>query len=211
MLDGRAKVEQTLSRRERKKLETRQSLLQAALTLFHEKGYEDTTVEEITERADVAKGTFFNYFPSKEALLGDVALMRVEQLRAALDISKGAPVSPVSRIKLLTRLLHEQHAQDIRLARQAFATRLCDPPPPPKEARHRLFGFLTDLVSEAQACGEIRADVDAGLVSDLLRLSYFRQMVARDGNGGDSPPLAHFEYVIDLLMDGLAGPNWRKA
>jgi AcrR family transcriptional regulator len=200
---------QTTSRRERKKLETRQGLLEAALALFRAKGYEATTVEEITERADVAKGTFFNYFPSKEALLGELAVWRVEQLRAALDVTKGAPASPVGRIKLLLRLLHQQHPRDIELARQAFATRLCSPPPPPREARHRLFGFFTELVREAQACGEMRADVSAELVSDLLRLSYFRHMVAWSGNCADSQPADRFEYVIDLLMDGLAGPNWR--
>jgi AcrR family transcriptional regulator len=207
---GEVNMDSTLSRRERKKLETRQGLLEAAVDLFHEKGYAATTVEEITERADVAKGTFFNYFPSKEALLGEVAIWGVEKLRATLDVSKGAPASPVSRLKLLTRLLYEHHAHDMQLARQAFATRLCDPPPPPKEARQRLFGFFTELVSEAQACGEIRADVDPELVSDLLRLSYFRHMIAwsRDAQW---QPAEYFDHIIDLLMDGLAGPNWRHA
>lgn len=58
-----------LGRRERKKLATRRRILEAALGLFEEKGYEATTVEEIAERADVAKGTVFNYFPQKRAFL----------------------------------------------------------------------------------------------------------------------------------------------
>ncbi len=202
-------MEQVLSRRERKKLETHQGLLEAALVLFREKGYDETTVEEITERADVAKGTFFNYFPSKEALLGELAVWRVEQLRAALDVSKGAPESPVARIKLLMRLMHEQVIGDLRLMRRSVATRLSTPPPPPHRAKHQLFGLLTDLIREAQACGELRPDVEAELVSDLLHVSYYRRMVAcRAGDG--PPPPAHFEYIIDLLLDGLAGPEWRR-
>jgi AcrR family transcriptional regulator len=203
-------MNQILSRRERKKLETRQGLLEAALALFHEKGYEATTVEEITEQADVAKGTFFNYFPSKEALLDELAVWRVEQLRAALDVTESAPASPVGRIKLLLRLLRQQHAHDLQLARRALARRLCSPSSPPQGARHRLFGFLTELVQEAQACGEMRADVKAELVSDLLRLSYFRQMVAWSGHDGEEQPVEYFETIIGLLMDGLAGPHWRK-
>jgi AcrR family transcriptional regulator len=201
----------TLSRRERKKLETRQGLLEAALALFHEKGYEATTVEEITEQADVAKGTFFNYFPSKEALLDELAVWRVEQLRAALDVTEGAPASPVSRIKLLLQLLHQQHAHDLQLARQALARRLCHPSSPSRGARRRrLFGFLTELVQEAQACGEMRADVKAELVSDLLRLLYFRQMATWSDHDGGEQSVEYFEAIIDLLMDGLAGPHWRK-
>ncbi|GIV07394.1 MAG: hypothetical protein KatS3mg017_0596 [Fimbriimonadales bacterium] len=57
------------NRRERRREETRQRLIQAALALMHEKPFDQVTVEEITERADVAKGTFFTYFPTKEHLL----------------------------------------------------------------------------------------------------------------------------------------------
>ncbi|MEN3000541.1 MAG: helix-turn-helix domain-containing protein [Armatimonadota bacterium] len=58
-----------LSRRERRKEETRQRIIAAALELMQEKPFDQITVEEIAERADVAKGTFFLYFPTKEQLL----------------------------------------------------------------------------------------------------------------------------------------------
>jgi AcrR family transcriptional regulator len=57
-----------VSRRERKKEETKERILDASFGLFRKQGFEATTVEEICERADVAKGTFFNYFPHKEAV-----------------------------------------------------------------------------------------------------------------------------------------------
>lgn len=56
-------------RRERRKEETRQRIIAAALELMQEKPFDQITVEEIAERADVAKGTFFLYFPTKEQLL----------------------------------------------------------------------------------------------------------------------------------------------
>lgn len=201
---------QSGSRRERKKLETRQALLGAALALFREKGYNGATVEEITAQADVAKGTFFNYFSSKEALLGELAVWRLERLRDALDVARGAPASPVARIKLLMRLVHEQVAPDMRLARKAFATRLSHPPPPPQRAKHELIGLLAELVDEGQACGEIRPDLEVGLVTDLLSVTYFRQMVAFRCDDGELPPADHVDEVIDLLMGGLAGPTWRR-
>ena len=63
-------TELELTRRERKKEETKGRIAEVALELFRRKGVEATTVEEICEKADVAKGTFFNHFPHKEAVFG---------------------------------------------------------------------------------------------------------------------------------------------
>jgi AcrR family transcriptional regulator len=53
--------------RERKKLKTKRTLSDIALSLFTEKGFDATTVEEICDRAEVSRSTFFRYFPTKEA------------------------------------------------------------------------------------------------------------------------------------------------
>ena len=55
--------------RETKKEQLRQLLYDTALELFREKGYEATTIREITQKVGIGKGTFFNYFPSKEHVL----------------------------------------------------------------------------------------------------------------------------------------------
>jgi AcrR family transcriptional regulator len=204
-------VEQTLSRRERKKQETRQAILEAAVSLFHEKGFDETTIEEITARADVAKGTFFNYFGSKDALLVELRLWGIEQARAALDVEQGAPASPVARIKLLMQMLCERADQDLALSRQAFAARLCSPPPPPPHrAKRRLHGLFVELVTEAQTRQEIRADVDVEVVSDLLHLLFFRRMWAWARDNGEPTSTEDMSEMIDLLLDGLGGPNWRQ-
>lgn len=61
-----------IGRRERKKEMTRQALLRAAIALFGDRGFDGTRIEDITERVDLAKGAFYNYFDSKETLLAEL-------------------------------------------------------------------------------------------------------------------------------------------
>ena len=87
-----------LSRRERKKEETKERILKDALKLFKQKGLEETTVDEIAEKADVAKGTFFNYFPRKEAVLGYLPEMWIEQAEAEAEAIEAAGGPAATRI-----------------------------------------------------------------------------------------------------------------
>src|ERR1700674_1440085 len=72
-------------RRQRRSADIRERLFRAALDLFAQRGFAETTVEDITQAADVGKGTFFNYFPSKDHLLLAFGDMQLAKLQRAVD------------------------------------------------------------------------------------------------------------------------------
>ena len=69
------------------KEEARTRILKAAEGAFSEKGYDQTTMEEIAQRLGVSKGTLYLYFPSKEALFARLTEMRQDVLRQVLQAS----------------------------------------------------------------------------------------------------------------------------
>ncbi|MBW2386569.1 MAG: helix-turn-helix transcriptional regulator [Deltaproteobacteria bacterium] len=75
-----------LGRRERRKLEVRNRILEAGSQLFESQGIDATRVQEVCALADVAHKTFFNHFPSKRHLLREIAQAGVDQL--LLDIEE---------------------------------------------------------------------------------------------------------------------------
>ena len=69
MLPAMAELPTRLGRRERNKAEKRDRIVGAATTLFTERGYDNTTTQQVSEKADVAEGTLFRYAATKSELL----------------------------------------------------------------------------------------------------------------------------------------------
>src|ERR1700757_5100290 len=72
-------------RQERRKRRTRQAIQTAALELFAERGYRETTINDIAERADVAPRTVTVHFPAKEELLFDAEPFTLDSLSERLS------------------------------------------------------------------------------------------------------------------------------
>src|SRR5580692_9168470 len=106
-----------VSRRERRSNELLQRLLDAAVELFARKGFTETTVEDITNAADVGKGTFFNYFPSKDHLLSAFGEIQIGKLEAAAKAARTSTVPMQLFLHSLAFQMIEEPARNPALMR----------------------------------------------------------------------------------------------
>ncbi len=161
-----------LTRRERKKEETRSRIFRAAITLFRDRGFEATTVDDITEKADVAKGTFFNYFPRKESVLAFLSLQRLE----VAEENAGAILAGTqpAREKLLQIYADAASAyeEDRELSRFVILELMNRAFAPSEESSLRWQALISRVIRQGQASGELRADVDVLRVESLLSAIY---------------------------------------
>ena len=65
---------------------TKGRIISAAWELFYEHGYDDTTVEEIIEKSQTSKGSFYHYFEGKDALLGSLSILFDEKYEELMEV-----------------------------------------------------------------------------------------------------------------------------
>ena len=161
-------------RRERRRVETHERLFRAALKLFAEKGFAATTVEDITETADVGKGTFFNYFPSKEHVLAAFGDMQMNKARAV--IAQAKPGEPPRDV--MHRVLHklaEEPGRSPALVRSLLGGHLSQELVRCMVCEHlnRGLEFFDSLIAEAQRRGQIRTDRPSAILARYFFQVYF--------------------------------------
>jgi AcrR family transcriptional regulator len=192
-------------RRERRRLETRERLYRAALELFGERGFLETTVEDITEAADVGKGTFFNYFPTKEHVLAAYGGERIAAVERALGKAR-ATSGPVLEVlgELATDSAGQSHENPAVLRAIYAAHASCGPVRAELQKRMRISRkMLAEIISLAQKRGEIRSDA---LPIELARL--IQTVVMGFTMAWALNPETHFQSTAKKTWD-LISPSLR--
>ena len=133
--------------RERKKARTRASLREHALRLFREKGYQNTTVEQIAAAAEVSPSTFFRYFPTKE----DLVLQDDMDTRMIEAFEHQPPgLGPIAAVRAASReMVASYSAADMDLLRET--TRLTMTVPEIRARAMDEFARTITVVAEAVA------------------------------------------------------------
>jgi AcrR family transcriptional regulator len=109
-------------RRQRRAEETRLRLFRSAIQLFAERGFPNVTIGDITEAADVGKGTFFNYFESKDHVLGVMADIQLSKIREYVRLAANDSHTIQSLLHLLALRLVEEPGRSPELARAVVSS-----------------------------------------------------------------------------------------
>jgi AcrR family transcriptional regulator len=194
-----------VSRRERHSAERRERLFRAALDLFARKGFAETTVEDITNAADLGKGTFFNYFPSKEHILLAFGEMQLGKLKAAFEEMRASNIPvPIFMRSLGPRMTQEpiRNPAIIRILLQAFLT---DSPvrEPMLDLQNRVAAIHTEMIRIGQSRGEIRNDFPPEVLAHVFRQTIFGTLLIWTLHA-DGTLLSRMENAFEVLWTGLA-------
>jgi AcrR family transcriptional regulator len=101
------------SRGSRRKRQTREKLLQAAMELMAERGMDGVAINEITERADVGFGTFYNHFPSKEAIYAALISQVFEDFADDIDARTRGMTDPAEILAFSIQMTLQKAAHDV--------------------------------------------------------------------------------------------------
>jgi AcrR family transcriptional regulator len=197
-------------RRERRKLELRSRMVEAAVGLFDQQGVSATTVAQICERADVAHKTFFNHFPAKVDLLREIA---AQALEAFLEDIRGIGEQPGSTRGRLTHLferiadtteaagpMHRELLTEMIHAGHEAGTQ--------SEQQRVLYDAFTSIVRKGREDGDIPARHSLQSQAELV-LGAFYVLMFNWAHIEGYPLKRRARAAARLLGDSLCGPSQR--
>lgn len=193
----------TMSRRERKKLETRRRMYEAAMSLMGSRGYANVKIEEICEAADVANATFFLHFPTKAALITafneDVSAKIVGRLGEI-----GGKAS--QKLKILRDMTLEEWAARPQLMRELVLELVAQPSATSalSEANTSLVDLIQTIVVDGQSNGEFARDLDPAVVALSLASAWTAITVSWARTGDREAARAANQQALELVLRGLA-------
>jgi AcrR family transcriptional regulator len=189
-------------RRERKKARTRDDLIAAATELFAAHGYDHTTIEEITERADVSPRTFFRHFASKE----DVLFPNTLPIDASLSAAVARQPKTSNDLRAIRDAYMEYLPRDDESVRRALLLKKAIRSTPALEGRdlalQRQFrDALASAVAHRNGLGQPDdlAEMVAALAQAVIHLAFDR-WADTDGRADLEEILRHQFDLVDHIF-----------
>jgi AcrR family transcriptional regulator len=157
-------MQDRMTKRQKQALETRRILFDTAVALFDEKGYDNVTVEEITNRAGVAKGSFYTYFRSKSDIVIE-EFRTIDDYYARYERNLKRYSSATKRLLAFTRaqLRYVRDEVGLRLLKLLYANNIMvsDAESILIDTGRFLHELVRRIVAYGQEIGEFRTDLSA--------------------------------------------------
>ena len=195
----------TPDRRQRRSADIRERLFRSALELFAKKGFAETTVEDITEAADVGKGTFFNYFPSKDHILLAFGEMQLGKLEAMVDTARSSGETMPEFLRSLGVRMTQEPTRNPAIIRALLQAYLSTTPvrAAMMDLQRRIHALHTQIIQLGQERGEIRDDLPAAEIAYVFRQTIFGTLLIWSLYG-DATLHSRIETAFNLLWTGMA-------
>lgn len=195
------------SRRERRKREVQERIIEAGMELFVEQGCELTTVEQICTRADIARKTFYGYYSSKQQLVQVLSETLIyEETRRLVQAARDHSEDTLARL----RFYIEGSAANIRnmaaLERELIRQAMRDVTENSERAAQRwpqMADMMTGLVEEGQARGDITSGYGARFIGELIAAVIYAASVSWVYDA-QYPIGQRFQELQRFLTDTLA-------
>jgi AcrR family transcriptional regulator len=185
--------------RERKKQRTREQIVDAAFTLFRERGFQATTVADIAAAADIAPRTFFAYFPSKEAVVFHDFDSMFESLRARIE-ERPADETAIDALRnWLEVAMPNMHGEN---EDEALRKRMCIDEPGLAAHQQHLLSKLEEIL-RAGVARDLGEPVD-GLRPKLVSAAAVAALSTIDSNKDKSQSMALLDETLVFLRGGVA-------
>ena len=198
-----------MSLREKKKIETRNKIFEVAGRLFKEKGFENATVDEITREAEIGKGTFFNYYPTKEALLVDFVKQKEELVYDLVRNELKKNTSIQNRIKKVLVLVARSNEKDKELTKLFVFEHLRHYGYEERKSRS-LNNLICDLLEKGAEKGEVKKSFDRKSAADILAATYFHSLMEWLWSNTDLSFSEDISRKIDMIFDGIGGMDLER-
>lgn len=187
-------------------------ILNAAINAFADKGFEATRTREIAERAGIAEGTIFRYFPNKNAILESMVPLLIRVLQPKIgkpieDILNLNPEMPIDRILVAVLKDRLQMIHDNGRFIKSVLPSLIHRAPLMQQLRQSLLplieGYVVQVVERGKARGELDKSVDARLA--MTQLFGFVLAYSATQSANPEREARDVEQFVESLMAG-----WRK-
>lgn len=200
-----------IGRRERKKLELRERIVDAAGALIGRQGLAQTTVDQIAEACDIAQATFFNHFASKgalvDALVGRLAETFNHVLEGVPDTGTGTDGVPtVSKVELLFTFTAALRPEEQRVVRDILVESARTWSPATLEAMSRTRDLFIADIAAGQEHGAVRADRGADDLADAALGLFFSVMLFWTAEAGVLLS-ERLDTTRGMVVDLLAAPG----